>query len=160
MQITQIVTLLALALPALADGAVERRHVGGPANAATLAARAPQLGRRPGESATDFIDRENNPDPPARAGEFLKGLFGGKKNGTQTNAGATAGAQQSGATRGNNAADNDNGRTDRIEASDPAKQAEQDDVTARLDRENNPDPPARAGEILGGLFGGRKKNGA
>ncbi|KAL8349235.1 hypothetical protein RB601_001969 [Gaeumannomyces tritici] len=154
MQITQIVTLLALALPALADGAVERRYVGGPANAAALAVRAPQFGRRPGESATEFNDRENNPDPPARAGEFLKGLFGGKRNGALKNAGAAAGAQQSGATRGNNAATGDNGRTGRIEATDPAKQAEQDAITARLDAENNPEPPARAGQILSG---GRSK---
>ncbi|KAL8391907.1 hypothetical protein RB595_002201 [Gaeumannomyces hyphopodioides] len=156
MQITQIVALLALALPALADGATERRYVGGPANAATLAVRAPQpqFGRRPGESATEFADRENNPDPPARAGEILSGLFGGKRNRNQNNA-AAAGTQQSG-TRGNNSANN--GGAGRIEATDPSKQAEQDAVTARLDAENNPQPPARAALILGGGRKGQKRS--
>ncbi|KLU92480.1 hypothetical protein MAPG_11425 [Magnaporthiopsis poae ATCC 64411] len=144
MQIIQIVALLALALPVLADGAVERRYVGGPANAAALvAARAPRkdsgriLANDPAkqkeqDAITAALDAENNPQPPARAAKILGG--GRKKN-----------QKRSPEPR------KDSGR---ILANDPSKQAEQDAITAALDAENNPQPPARAAKIL---EGGRKK---
>ncbi|KAI6363274.1 hypothetical protein MCOR03_000982 [Pyricularia oryzae] len=38
-----------------------------------------------------------------------------------------------------------------IKANKGQSQAEQDKITAQLDAENNPQPPARAGRVLGGL---------
>ncbi|TLS22168.1 uncharacterized protein PpBr36_09902 [Pyricularia pennisetigena] len=40
-----------------------------------------------------------------------------------------------------------------IKANPGQSQAEQDKITAQLDAENNPQPPARAAEILGGRRG-------
>lgn len=145
MQITQIVALLALTLPVLADGAVERRYVGGPANAAALvAARTPKkdsgriLANDPAkqkeqDAITAALDAENNPQPPANAARILGG--GGRKKNQKRSPEPKK----------------DSGR---ILANDPSKQAEQDAITAALDAENNPQPPANAARIL---EGGKKK---